>query len=78
MTRELPQQASEASMSDSKMQDDGDKENDDVVDMEEDEDDPIDDEQLQEYQEMVEQLGSFPVSQFSMDGGKSRAIECYL
>ena len=60
------------------MQDDGDKENDDVVDMEEDEDDPIDVEQLQEYQEMVEQLGSFPVSQFSMVGGGFRAIECYL
>jgi hypothetical protein len=63
-------------MSDSKMKDDGDKENDGVVDMEEDEDDPIDLEQLQEYQEMVEQLGSFPVSQFSMV--ESRASECYL
>jgi hypothetical protein len=63
-------------MSDSKMKDDGDKENDGVVDMEEDEDDPIDLEQLQEYQEMVEQLGSFPVSHFSMV--ESRASECYL
>jgi hypothetical protein len=60
-------------MSDSKMQDDGDKENYGVVDMEEDEDDPIDVEQLQEYQEMVEQLGSFPVSQLRMVGGKYRA-----
>jgi hypothetical protein len=60
-------------MSDSKMQDDGDKENYGVVDMEEDEDDPIDVEQLQEYQEMVEQLGSFPVSQFRMVEGKYKA-----
>lgn len=62
------------------MQDDGDKENDDVVNMDEDEDDPIDDEQLQEYREMVEQLGSFPVSQCSMVGGwrLRRASECYM
>lgn len=31
--------------------------------MEEEEDDRIDDEQLDEYREMVEQLGTFPVSE---------------
>lgn len=31
------------------------------VDMDEDEDDLIDDEQLDEYREMVENLGTFPV-----------------
>jgi hypothetical protein len=46
-----------------------DKENKPVIDadeMSEDEEDPIDDEQLDEYRELVEQLGTFPVS------GKSR------
>ena len=31
------------------------------VDSEDDEEDPIDDEQLEEYQDMIEQLGNFPV-----------------
>ena len=34
----------------------------DEIDMEEE--DPIDDEQLDDYREMVEQLGTFPVSSF--------------
>ena len=34
---------------------------------EEDEDDRIDEEQLEEYQEMVDQLGTFPVSIVSYD-----------
>jgi hypothetical protein len=34
----------------------------DVDAMEEDEDDLIDDEQLDEYREMVDNLGTFPVS----------------
>lgn len=33
-----------------------------TVEMEDDDEDCIDEEQLQEYQEMVEQLGTFPVS----------------
>ena len=42
-----------------------DNENKPVIDadeMSEDEEDPIDDEQLDEYRELVEQLGTFPVS----------------
>ena len=51
-------------MSISEKDEDKDRENNDVIDMEEDsdDDDPIDDEQLEEYEEMVEQLGTFPVS----------------
>jgi hypothetical protein len=57
------------SMSNNKKNDNGEKENKainvdkmDEVEEEEDEDDVIDDDQLQEYREMVEQLGTFPVS----------------
>ena len=42
---------------------DGEKENKEVaLDESEDEDDPIDDDQLDDYKEMIEELGGFPVS----------------
>ena len=42
---------------------DGEKENRVVtIDESEDEDDPIDDDQLDDYKEMIEELGAFPVS----------------
>ena len=42
---------------------DGEKENKVVaIDESEDEDDPIDEEQLDDYKEMIEELGGFPVS----------------
>ena len=42
---------------------DGEKENKVVaIDESEDEDDPIDDDQLDDYKEMIEELGGFPVS----------------
>ena len=51
------------STSSSKTKEDGETKNDviDVEDSDDDDEDPIDDEQLEDYREMIEQLGSFPV-----------------
>jgi hypothetical protein len=49
--------------------------NDEYQQMEEDEEDPIDDDQLNDYREMVDDLGTFPVSSFGC-ARTSAAIYC--
>ena len=58
---------------------DGEKENKVVaLDESEDEDDPIDEEQLDDYKEMIEELGGFPVSGRNDVFAVSRVLQIFL